>query len=104
QLRSSLHTAAPLNIHPLSLHDALPISAFTNILTSITSTVGGIRGTIVEGFQEAIDWITSLPEQAVQWGADIINAIVDGITGADEDRKSTRLNSVTFRSRMPSSA
>lgn len=57
-------------------------TAFTNILTSITSTVGGIRDTIVEGFQEAIDWITSLPEQAVQWGADIINAIVDGITGA----------------------
>ena len=57
-------------------------TAFTNILTSITSTVGGIRDAIVEGFQEAIDWITSLPEQAVQWGADIINAIVDGITGA----------------------
>lgn len=57
-------------------------STFTNILNSITETVGNIKNSIVEGFQAAIDWITSLPEQALQWGADIIQGIVDGITGA----------------------
>ena len=30
----------------------------------------------------AVDWVKSLPAQALQWGADIINGIVDGIKGA----------------------
>ena len=58
------------------------IAFFTNLWNSITTTVGNIRTSIVEGFQSAIDWITSLPEQAVKWGSDIIDAIVKGITGA----------------------
>lgn len=57
-------------------------TTFTNIWTSIVETVGNIKDSIVEGFQAAIDWITSLPAQALQWGADIIQGIVDGITGA----------------------
>lgn len=57
-------------------------STFTNILSSITTTIGNIKNAIVEGIQAAIDWITSLPAQALQWGADIIQGIVDGITGA----------------------
>lgn len=35
---------------------------------------------ITTGFQSVIDWITGLPEQALQWGSDIIQGIVDGIT------------------------
>ena len=57
-------------------------TAFTNIWTGITETVGNIKNSIVEGFTAAIDWIKSLPEQALQWGADIIQGIVDGIKGA----------------------
>ena len=57
-------------------------SVFATIWEGIKTTVTGIKDTIVEGFQAAIDWITSLPEQALQWGADIIQGIVDGITGA----------------------
>lgn len=57
-------------------------SVFSTIWEGIKTTVTGIKDTIVEGFQSAIDWITSLPEQALQWGADIIQGIVDGITGA----------------------
>ena len=57
-------------------------SVFSTIWEGIKTTVTGINDTIVEGFQAAIDWITSLPEQALQWGADIIQGIVDGITGA----------------------
>lgn len=57
-------------------------SVFSVIWEGIKTTITGIKDTIVEGFQAAIDWITSLPEQALQWGADIIQGIVDGITGA----------------------
>ena len=57
-------------------------TAFTNILTGITTTVTNIKDAIINGFITAIDWIKSLPAQAIQWGADIINGIVDGIKGA----------------------
>lgn len=57
-------------------------TAFTNILSGITGTIGNIKDSIVTGFTTAIDWIKSLPAQALQWGADIINNIVEGIKGA----------------------
>lgn len=57
-------------------------TAFTNILSSITGTIGNIKDSIVTGFTAAIDWIKALPAQAVQWGKDIINSIVDGIKSA----------------------
>lgn len=57
-------------------------SVFNTIWEGITTTVGNIKDSIVDGFQAAIDWITGLPAQALQWGADIIQGIVDGITGA----------------------
>ena len=50
-----------------------------NILNSINSRVGGIRDSIIDGFRSAVDYIKSLPEEAVQWGADMIGGIVDGI-------------------------
>ena len=56
--------------------------AALNLLSGIKSTIGKIRDVIVQGFQDAIDWITALPAQAVQWGADIIDGIVSGITSA----------------------
>jgi phage-related protein len=48
--------------------------------TSIANTVGGIRDKIVEGFKAAISFITGLPQQALQWGRDIIQGIINGIT------------------------
>lgn len=57
-------------------------TAFTNILSGITGTIGNIKDSIVTGFTAAIDWIKALPAQAVQWGRDIINSIVDGIKSA----------------------
>lgn len=48
----------------------------------ITEKVSGIKDAIVNGLTAAIDWIKALPEQALQWGADIIQGIVDGIMGA----------------------
>ena len=57
-------------------------TAFTNVLSGITGTIGNIKDSIVTGFTAAIDWIKALPAQAVQWGKDIINSIVDGIKSA----------------------
>ena len=57
----------------------LAVSIFSNLWNSITGLVGNIVKSIKDGFQSAIDWIKSLPEQALQWGADIINNIVQGI-------------------------
>lgn len=57
-------------------------TSLSEILSGVTETVGNIYNTVVGGIQKAIDWITSLPAEAVQWGADIINGIVDGIEGA----------------------
>lgn len=54
---------------------------FENIRNAVVEKVTGIKDAIVNGFQAAIDWITSLPEQALQWGKDIIQGIIDGITG-----------------------
>ena len=48
----------------------------------IVEKVTGIKDAIVNGFQVAIDWILALPAQAVKWGQDIIQGIVDGIKSA----------------------
>lgn len=52
---------------------------FTNIVVSISEKVQDIYTTIIDGFQKAIDWIKALPGQALQWGRDIIDSIVNGI-------------------------
>lgn len=53
-----------------------------NLLEGIKATIGNIRDVIVTGIQAAIDWITSLPAEALKWGSDIIDGIVSGIQSA----------------------
>ena len=53
-----------------------------NLLEGIKTTVGNVRDAIVTGIQAAIDWITSLPAEALKWGSDIIDGIVSGIQSA----------------------
>lgn len=53
-----------------------------NLLDGIKTTIGNVRDAIVSGFQAAIDWITSLPAEALKWGSDIIDGIVSGIQSA----------------------
>ena len=55
---------------------------FQGVGDVIVEKVTGIKDAIVNGFQAAIDWITALPEQALKWGSDIVDNIVNGITGA----------------------
>ena len=52
---------------------------FTNIWTAITTTVGNIKNAIVTGFTAAFNFIKSIPGQALQWGKDMIQGIVNGI-------------------------
>lgn len=53
-----------------------------NLLEGIKTTIGNVRDAIVTGIQAAIDWITSLPAEALKWGSDIIDGIVSGIRSA----------------------
>ena len=53
-----------------------------DLLEGIKTTIGNVRDAIVSGFQAAIDWITSLPAEALKWGSDIIDGIVSGIQSA----------------------
>lgn len=52
---------------------------FSNIVSSISEKMQDIYTAVVDGFQKAIDWIKALPAQALQWGRDIIDNIVNGI-------------------------
>lgn len=53
--------------------------AFENMKNGISSAVGRVRDAIVNGFQAAVDFITSLPGKALGWGKDFIQGFVDGI-------------------------
>jgi phage-related protein len=53
-----------------------------NLLEGIKTTIGNVRDAIVTGIQAAIDWIISLPAEALKWGSDIIDGIVSGIQSA----------------------
>ena len=53
-----------------------------NLLEGIKATIGNVRDAIVTGIQAAINWITSLPAEALKGGSDIIDGIVSGIQSA----------------------
>lgn len=55
------------------------VNGFNAMVSGIKSAINGIGGIIKNGFQSAIDFITSLPSKALQWGADFINGLKDGI-------------------------
>lgn len=54
-------------------------STFNNIVSGIKEAVGNIKTAIVDGFNAAISFITSLPSKAIQWGADFIGGLKSGI-------------------------
>ena len=55
------------------------VSVFRNMISGIRSVLSGLGGIIKNGFQSAIDFITSLPSRAIQWGKDFIGGLKDGI-------------------------
>lgn len=56
-----------------------------NILTSIgngvKSMASGLLNAFKGGFSSALSWIKSLPSQAVQWGKNLIQSFINGLTG-----------------------
>lgn len=55
---------------------------FDNCKQAVSDKVDDIRQTVEDGFNAAVEFITSLPGEAFNWGADIIDGIVDGIWSA----------------------
>lgn len=55
------------------------VNGFNNMVNGIKNIVSKIGSTIKNGFQAAIDFITSLPSKALQWGKDFIGGLKDGI-------------------------
>ena len=57
----------------------LASTAFTNVCTSISNALNSLTGIIQSGFQGGIDFIKSLPSQAITWGKDFVDGLVSGI-------------------------
>ena len=55
------------------------VQTFVNIKDKIATTIGNVKDTIVNGIQSAVEFITSLPGKALQWGKDFIQGLIDGI-------------------------
>lgn len=55
------------------------VQTFVNIKEKIGSTIQNVKDTIVNGIQSAVDFIKSLPGQAIQWGKDFVQGLIDGI-------------------------
>lgn len=58
------------------------IQAFEKMKSGISAKVTSISDTVKRGFQSAVDYITSLPGKAVQWGKDFMEGIASGIRNA----------------------
>lgn len=50
-----------------------------SVKNAVTQKITAIKDMIVNGFNAAVNFIKNLASQAFQWGADIINGIVNGI-------------------------
>ena len=50
-----------------------------NIKSAISTKISAIKTVITDGFNNAVNFIKNLAGEAWNWGADIINGIVDGI-------------------------
>jgi phage-related protein len=55
------------------------ISAFNGLKSGIASVLSTLGGVVSNGFNGAISFIKSLPGQALQWGKDFINGLINGI-------------------------
>lgn len=55
------------------------VEAFGNMVEGAKNKVSEIDKAVREGFQSAIDFITSLPGKAVEWGSDFIDGLAKGI-------------------------
>lgn len=54
-------------------------TAFDNIKNNIIERITTAKDTIINGMQEAADYISSLPGKFLEWGRDMIQNLIDGI-------------------------
>lgn len=57
----------------------------TGAVDRVKSKFGEISGFIVSAFDTAIEFITGLPDKFLQWGSDMIQGLIDGITSKISD-------------------
>lgn len=55
------------------------VGFFQNIIVGAEEKLGNIKTAVVNGFNGAVEWLTSLPQKAWQWGSDFIDGLVGGI-------------------------
>lgn len=53
----------------------------TNIASGVKSMGSSLLTAFKGGFSSALSWIKSLPSQAVQWGKNLIQSFINGLTG-----------------------
>ena len=56
-----------------------------NVKSAVANKVNGIKDTIVNGFENAVNYVKNLAGQAWSWGSDIIGGIVNGIRSKIND-------------------
>lgn len=69
------------------IHDKFE-EIFDNIKTAVEERIDKVRTTIVDGIQKAVDFIKELPSKFYNWGADMIQNLIDGIKSKIEAVKS----------------
>lgn len=52
---------------------------FEKIKTTVSEKIEGAKTAIIDGLEAAAEYIRSLPEKFRQWGADMVQGIIDGI-------------------------
>lgn len=52
---------------------------FEKIRSTVSEKIEGAKTAIIDGLEAAADYIKSLPEKFKQWGADMVQGIIDGI-------------------------
>lgn len=55
------------------------VEAFRKMVSGIGEKLSSLGSTVQSGFQSAIDFITSLPGKALEWGKGFIQGLIDGI-------------------------
>ena len=60
------------------IHDKFK-EIFDKIKEAVSERINRVKETIVNGMEQAVDYIRSLPEKFYHWGADMVQNIIDGI-------------------------
>lgn len=58
------------------------VGIWNGIKDGVSGAISKVYNTIHDGLENAWDYIKSIPQQALQWGKDIIQGIIDGINSA----------------------